>query len=110
MNRMLTIFKRRARFCASSFELAGRAEARLSVIRVLLAILGARNSPRYFDGELERSGSVRAGDFRFAAGKGTIDKRSELLPQRLFFFNRDGLAGDLSVYPAINLATLALVI
>src|SRR5437868_7321702 len=80
VNRMFTFSGRRDAHPRVLLRTMGRAEARRSVMRVLLAILGARNSPRYFDGELERSGSVRAGDSRFAAGKGAIDKRSELLP------------------------------
>ncbi len=78
--------------------------------RLPSGILRGRDSLRYFDGELEGGGSVRTGDFRFAAGERTIDEGSELLPERLFFFNRDRVARDLPVDPAVNFAALSLII
>ena len=93
----------------SCFARIGRAEARPSV-KKSSSILRGRDSLRYFDGELKGSGSVRTGDFRFAAGERTIDEGSELLPERLFFFNRDRVARDLPVDPAVNFAALSLII
>ena len=67
-------------FCMSCCAKIGRAEARPSVMRLSSGILRGRDSLRYFDRELKGSGGVRTGDFRFAAGKRTIDEGSELLP------------------------------
>src|SRR6476620_4350488 len=96
-------------FCMSCFARIGRGEARPSAMKSS-GILCSRDSLRYFDGELKRGGSVRTGDFGFAAGERTIDEGSELLPERLFFFNRDRVARDLPVDPAVNFAALSLII
>jgi hypothetical protein len=93
----------------SCFARIGRAEARPSV-KKSSGILCGRDSLRYFDGELKGSGSVRTGDFGLAAGERTIDEGSELLPERLFLFNRDRVARDLPVDPAVNFAALSLII
>ena len=63
----------------SCFAKIRRAEARPSAMKSS-GILRGRDSLRYFDGELKGGGGVRTGDFRFAAGKRTIDEGSELLP------------------------------
>jgi len=66
--------------CMFCFAESGRAEAHPSAMKTSSGILRGRDSLRYFDGELKGGGSVRTGDFRFAAGKRAIDEGSELLP------------------------------
>src|SRR6266481_2509075 len=96
-------------FCMSCFAKIGRAEARPSAMKSS-GIRRGLDSLRYFDGKLKGGGSVRPRHFRFAAGKRAIDEGSELLPYRLFFFNRDRVAGDLPIDAAVNFAALSLII
>src|SRR6266576_5899902 len=95
--------------CVSCFAKIGRVDARPFAMKSS-GILRGRDSLRYFDGKLEGGGSMRAGDFGLATGKRAIDEGSELLPERLFFFNRDRVARDLPVDPAVNFAALSLII
>src|SRR5438874_2905400 len=95
--------------CVAWLAKIGRGEARPFAMKSS-GILRGRDSLRYFDGELEGGGSMRAGDFGLATGKRAIDEGSELLPERLFFFNRDRVARDLPVDPAVNFAALSLII
>src|SRR6266446_2040432 len=96
-------------FCVSCFAKIGRAEARPSAMKSS-GILRRRDSLRYFDTEIAGGGRMRTGDFGRAAGKRAIDEGSELLPERLFFFNRDQVARDLPVDPAVDFAALSLII
>src|SRR6266480_7310767 len=100
----------RTRFCTCCFAKTGRAEARPSAMKTSSGILRGRDSFRYFDCQLEGSSGMRTRDFWRAAGQRTLDKGSELLPQRLFFFNRDRVARNPSVDPAVNFAALSLII
>src|SRR5438552_4853795 len=53
---------------------------------------------------------MRAGHLRFAASDRTVDKRGDLLSQRLFFFDCHRFAPDFPALSPVNLAALSLII